>query len=148
MAGTRILGLDFGAKTVGVAVTDALMLTAQPLLTIRRERENKLRQTLAKIEELCTEYEVERIVLGKPVGLDGAEGDRCEKTGEFKEMLERRLKLPVDYVDERFTTAEADRILELGGVKAKDRKVHSDEMAASLILQTWLDKTDKNDGKD
>ena len=140
MAGTRIIALDYGAKTVGVAVSDALGLTAQPLLTIRRERETKLRQTLHQIEELCREYDAGLLVLGKPKKLDGSEGDRCEKTEEFRLLLERRTGLPVEYVDERLTTAEANRIQEMSGVKKKDQKTHSDEMAASLILQTWLEQ--------
>ena len=85
----RILGLDFGSKTVGVAVSDALLITAQGVEIIRRKAPTKLRQTLARIEQLVSEYEVEKIVLGYPKNMNSTEGERCEKTKEFKEMLEK-----------------------------------------------------------
>ena len=85
----RIIGLDFGSKTVGVAVSDELLITAQGIEIVRRKSENKLRQTLARIEELIKEYNVEKIVLGFPKNMNNSEGERCEKTLEFKEMLER-----------------------------------------------------------
>ena len=91
----RIMGLDFGSRTVGVAVSDPLFLTAQGVEIIRRKSPNKLRQTLARIEELITEYEVDRIVLGYPKNMNNTEGERCEKTQEFRQMLERRTGLPV-----------------------------------------------------
>ena len=91
----RIMGLDFGSKTVGVAVSDELLITAQGLEIVRRKSEGKLRQTLARIEELIQEYQVEKIVLGYPKNMNNSEGIRCEKTLEFKEMLERRAGLPV-----------------------------------------------------
>ena len=86
----RILGLDYGSKTVGVAVSDELLFTAQGLEIVRRQSPNKLRQSLARIEEIIKEYNVERIVLGYPKNMNNTEGERCEKTKEFKEMLERR----------------------------------------------------------
>lgn len=101
----RIMGLDFGSKTVGVAVSDELLITAQGIEIVRRKSEGKLRQTLARIEELIREYQVERIVLGYPKNMDNSEGIRCEKTLEFKEMLERRSGLPVVLWDERLTTS-------------------------------------------
>ena len=82
----RILGLDFGSKTVGVAVSDSLGWTAQGLEIIRRQSPGKLRQTLARIEQIIAEYQVEKIVLGFPKNMNNTEGDRCEKTKEFKEM--------------------------------------------------------------
>lgn len=97
----RILGLDFGSKTVGVAVSDELMLTAQGLEIVRRQSPNKLRQTLARIEQIVTEYQVERIVLGYPKNMNNTEGERCEKTKEFAQMLERRTGLSVVLWDER-----------------------------------------------
>ena len=105
----RILGLDFGSKTVGVAVSDELMLTAQGLEIVRRQSPNKLRQTLARIEQIVTEYQVERIVLGYPKNMNNTEGERCEKTKEFAQMLERRTGLSVVLWDERLTTVAADR---------------------------------------
>ena len=135
----RILGLDFGSKTVGVAVSDELMLTAQGLEIVRRQSPNKLRQTLARIEQIVTEYQVERIVLGYPKNMNNTEGERCEKTKEFGDMLENRTGLEIIYQDERLTTAQADGVLEQGGIRKDKRKQYIDKMAASLILQNYLD---------
>ena len=107
----RIMGLDYGSKTVGVAVRDALGLTAQGIEIVRRKSENKLRQTLARIEEIAKEYGVEKIVLGFPKHMNNDIGERAEKSLEFKEMLERRTGLPVVMWDERLTTVEADRTM-------------------------------------
>ena len=107
----RIMGLDFGSKTVGVAVSDELLLTAQGLEIIRRKEENKLRRTLARIEELIVEYGVEEIVLGMPINMNATEGERAKLTLEFREKLERRTGLPVTMWDERLTTVEADRTM-------------------------------------
>ena len=107
----RILGLDYGSKTVGVAISDPLGITAQGLETIFRERESKLRKTCARIDALVEEYEVEKIVLGFPKNMDGSQGERCEKTLEFKEILERRTGLPVELEDERLTTVAAENVL-------------------------------------
>lgn len=135
----RLLGLDFGAKTVGVALSDPLEITAQPLETIRRERETKLRQTLARIAEICTEQQVSQIVLGLPKNLDGGLGERAKATIAFKDQVEKRTGLPVELWDERLTTNQADRILELSGVRRENRKEHLDSMAAAIILQSFLD---------
>ena len=97
----RIMGLDFGSKTVGVAVSDPLGITAQPIEIVRRKSENKLRQTLARIEELIREYQVTQLVLGLPKNMNNTLGERAEKSLEFKEMLERRTGLPVVMWDER-----------------------------------------------
>ena len=135
----RIMGLDYGAKTVGVAISDAMLMTAQPLETVRRERSNKLRQTLARIEQLIDEYEVDKIVLGFPKKLNNEEGDRCERTKEFGDMIERRTGLEIIYGDERLTTVAADAVLDEGGVRKENRKEFIDKIAASLILQGYLD---------
>ena len=135
----RILGLDYGARTVGVAVSDPLGLTAQPVETIWRQKENHLRQTLARIEELTREYQADRIVLGFPKHLNNTVGERASKSLEFKEMLERRTGLPVVMWDERLTTREAEKILMEGSVRRENRKQHLDSMAAALILQGYLD---------
>lgn len=135
----RIMGLDFGSKTVGVAVSDALLLTAQGVEIVRRTQENKLRQTLARIEELIGEYEVDRIVLGYPKNMNNTEGIRCEKTQEFKAMLERRTGLEVILWDERLTTVEADRTMMEGGIRRENRKQYVDKLAAVFILQGYLD---------
>ena len=140
------MGLDFGSNTVGVAVTDPLMLTAQGLEIIRREQENKLRRTLARIEELVKEYEVSEIVLGYPKNMNNTIGERCQKTESFKEQLERRTGLPVVLWDERLTTVSADSIMSEVGIAKDKRKAYVDQIAATLILQGYLDfKTRKED---
>ena len=135
----RVLGLDYGSKTVGVAVSDPLGLTAQRLETIWRKQENKLRKTLAQVEELVKEYEVERIVLGYPKNMNNTVGERAEKALEFKEMLERRIGIPVIMWDERLTTVEADRTLIEAGIRRENRKQYLDGLAAVFILQGYLD---------
>ena len=135
----RILGLDFGSKTVGVAVSDGLLLTAQGVETIERKDESKLRKTCARIEELLAEYEVTEIVLGLPKNMNNTEGERVEKTKAFGEMLERRTGLPVHYWDERLTTVAAEQILMESGVRRENRKAVIDKVAAGLILQGYLD---------
>lgn len=135
----RILGLDYGSKTVGVAVSDPLGVTAQRLETIWRKQENKLRKTFARIEELVQEYEVEQIVVGLPKNMNNTLGERAEKSLEFKEMLEKRTGLPVVMWDERLTTREAGRTLMEAGVRREDRKDYLDSIAAVLILQGYLD---------
>lgn len=135
----RILGLDFGTKTVGVAVSDELLLTAQAVETIWREKPGKLRQTLARIETLVNQYGVEKIVLGLPKNMNDTEGERCEKTREFKEMLEKRLGLEVILWDERLTTVAAnDAMIEMG-IRRENRKEYIDQIAAIFILQEYLD---------
>lgn len=135
----RIIGLDFGSKTVGVAVSDPLLVTAQGVETITRKEDNKLRQTLARIEEICREYEAERIVLGYPKHLNNSVGDRAKKSLAFKEMLERRTGLPVIMWDERLTTVSAERVLMESGVRRENRKEYIDKIAAVFILQGYLD---------
>lgn len=137
----RVMGLDYGAKTVGVAISDELLLTAQPVETITRERESKLRQTFARIETLIEEYQVEKVVVGLPKKLNNEEGERCIKTREFAAVLERRTGLEVVFWDERLTTAEADGVLEQAKVAKGKRKRYLDKMAASLILKSYLENT-------
>lgn len=135
----RIMGLDFGSKTVGVAISDPLLITAQGIEIIRRKDENKLRQTLARIEELIQEYEVNEIVLGLPKNMNDTEGPRVMMTMEFKEKLERRTGLPVHTWDERLTTVAADKTMIEAGVRRENRKEYVDKIAAVLILQGYLD---------
>ena len=135
----RIMGLDFGSKTIGVAISDPLGLTAQGMETIVRKSQNKLRQSLARIEALIEEYGVEEIILGFPKNMNNTLGERCERTLEFKEMLERRSGLPVHLWDERLTTVEAERALMEGSVRREHRKEHVDRLATVLILQGYLD---------
>lgn len=120
----RIMGLDFGSKTVGVAISDPLFLTAQGIEIVRRKSQGKLRQTLARIEELKEEYEVGKIVLGFPKNMNNTEGERCEKTLEFKEMLEKRTGLEVVLWDERLTTVEADRTMMQVGIRREIGRAH------------------------
>ena len=135
----RIMGLDFGSKTVGVAISDPLLITAQGIEIIRRKEENKLRQTLARIEELIVEYGVEEIVLGLPKNMNATEGERAELTKEFQEKLERRTGLPVILWDERLTTVSADKTMMEAGIRREHRKDYVDMIAAVLILQGYLD---------
>lgn len=135
----RIMGLDFGAKTVGVAISDPLFITAQGIEIIRRKDENKLRQTLARIEALIGEYQVEEIVLGLPKNMNDTSGIRVELTLEFKEKLERRTGLPVRTWDERLTTVAADKAMIEAGIRREERKDHVDKVAAVFILQGYLD---------
>ena len=133
----RIMGLDYGAKTVGVAISDALLLTAQGVETICRTQENKLRKTLARIKSLCEEYEVTEIVLGFPKNMNNTIGDRAEKSLEFAEMLKKRTGLPIVMWDERLTTVEATRTLIESGVRREKRKEYVDKIAAVFILQGY-----------
>ena len=135
----RIMGLDYGSKTIGVAVSDPMGLTAQGLEIIRREEENKLRKSLRRIEELAKEYQVEEIVLGFPKNMNNTIGERAEKSLQLKETLERRLGLPVVMWDERLTTVEAERTLIETGVRRENRKKYVDMIAAVFILQGYLD---------
>ena len=135
----RIMGLDYGSKTIGVAISDPMGLTAQGLEIIRREEENKLRKSLRRIEELVQEYQVEEVVLGFPKNMNNTIGERAEKSLQLKETLERRLGLPVVMWDERLTTVEADRTLIEAGVRRENRKKYVDMIAAVFILQGYLD---------
>lgn len=135
----RVLGLDFGSRTTGAALCDPLGITAQGLETITRKEENKLRQTCVRIEELIKEYQIETIVLGYPKNMNNTEGERVQKTLEFKALLERRTGLPVVLWDERLTTTAAEQILIENGVRRENRKAVIDKVAAALILQGYLD---------
>ena len=139
----RIMGLDFGSKTVGVAISDPLFLTAQGIEIVRRKAPGKLRQTLARINELKEEYEVGKIVLGFPKNMNKTIGERAEKSLAFKEMLERRTGLPVVMWDERLTTVAANRTLIEGGVRRENRKDYVDMLAAVYILQGYLDSRER-----
>ena len=138
----RLMGLDYGSKTVGVAVSDPLGLTAQGVETVWRKQENKLRQTMARIEELISEYQVERIVLGYPKNMNNTVGERAVKSLEFKEKLEKRTGLPVVMWDERLTTVAAEQILMESGVRRENRKEYVDDDVLRLIqthMKTVLD---------
>lgn len=136
----RIMGLDYGSVTVGVAISDALGLTAQGIEVIRRKQDNKLRQTLARIEELIAEYKVDTIVLGYPKHLNNTIGERALKSEEFAEKLRQRTGLEVILWDERLTTVAAQQILSEGGLDYREKAMVVDKLAAVLILQGYLDK--------
>lgn len=133
-----IMGLDYGSRTVGVAFIDALGLTAQPAETIERKIENKLRRTCARLTTLAAERRVTLIVLGRPLHMDGTEGERVRQCEIFREMLERRTGIPVVWQDERLTTVEADEILAENGVPRENRKEVIDQVAACLILRDYM----------
>lgn len=135
----RIIGLDYGTKTVGVALSDENEIIASPHTTIERKHPTKLRQTYAQIEDIIREYGVELIVVGYPKNMNNTEGERVAATKSFAEDLERRTGLSVVFVDERLTTMQADRILDATGVALSARKEHIDKMAAAIILQNYLD---------
>ena len=135
----RIMGLDYGSKTVGVAVSDPLLLTAQGLEIIRRKSENKLRQTYARIEELAVEYEVEKFGVGLPKNMNATEGERAEKSREFADALFRRTGIEVVMWDERLTTVAADKTMMEAGIRREQRKEYVDAIAAGFILQGYLD---------
>jgi len=135
----RIMGLDYGSKTVGVAVSDPLFITAQGVEIIRRDKENHMRKTLARIEELILQYEVGEIVLGYPKNMNDTIGPRALLSEELADTLTRRTGLKVTLWDERLTTVEADEIMIEAGVRREDRKKYVDQIAATIILQSFLD---------
>ena len=135
----RTMGLDYGSKTVGVAVSDPMGITAQGIEIIRREKENHMRSTLRRIHEIVNEYEVGTIVVGNPKNMNGTSGERAEAAKAFAETLKQRTDLPVVLWDERLTTVEAKKTMMAAGVRREDRKKYVDKIAAVLILQGYLD---------
>ncbi|AYB00785.1 Holliday junction resolvase RuvX [Lachnoanaerobaculum umeaense] len=134
------MGLDYGSKTIGVAISDELGLTAQPFETIERSGENKLRRSLARISEIVKEKNIRKIVVGLPVNMSGENGERVALTLAFVEKLKSRVDVPIIMQDERLTTMEADEILDESGVKKKDRKQFIDQIAAGIILREYMEK--------
>jgi putative Holliday junction resolvase len=133
----RILGLDVGSRTIGVAVSDPLGITAQGLETIRRQ--NK-RMDFERLEKVIQKYEVAEIVIGYPLRLSGAEGTQAEKMQIFAQDVQKRFHLPVHLWDERLTSAEASRVLRDSEMSIKRRGEVVDRLAAVLILQSWMDR--------
>lgn len=134
----RILGIDYGSKTVGIAITDPMGITVQPLKTIVRDRESKLRKTLAEIQKIVEEMGVEKIILGLPLNMNDTEGDRALCTRAFAEKLAARVSVPIEFEDERLTTVEAAEILDESGIKRCEQKKFIDQVAAQLILEQYL----------
>jgi len=135
----RILGLDFGQKTIGIAVSDPFGWTAQGLEIIRRENENSLKESIKRIGEIIEYYEIKTIILGYPKNMNNTCGDRVEKTEKFKLKLEKKFNLPVILWDERLSTVGAERILIEADLSRSKRKSVIDKMAAVFILQGYLD---------
>lgn len=135
----RILGLDFGMKTIGVAVSDPFGWTAQGVEIIRRQDENNLKASIERLTEICHEYEIEQIVLGCPKNMNNTEGERVKKTVAFKKRIKKELQLPVKMWDERLSTVAAERDLLEADVSRAKRKLVIDKMAAVFILQGYLD---------
>lgn len=132
------MGLDFGTSTVGVAISDSMLITALPIETITRKGENKLRRTYARIKELIEEYSVDRIVVGEPKNMNGTDSEMSELAGDFAEELEKKTGLPVEMWDERMTTMTAGKVLQAAGIKGANKKKYVDKLAASIILQGYL----------
>ena len=133
---SRVLGLDVGSKRIGVAISDLLGITAQGLETIHRQ--NK-RLDFGQLEKVIREYEVTEIVVGYPLRMSGAEGIQAEKMQRFAEELRQRFPLPVHLWDERLSSAQANRLLRETEMSIKRRGQVVDQMAAVLILQSWMD---------
>ena len=133
----RILGLDVGDKTIGVAVSDLLQYTAQGLMTIKRESKVK---DLKAIEDLLIEYDAKKVVVGLPKNMNGSIGPQCEKVIKFAEKIKNKFKIEIIYIDERLTTVSAERILIESDVRRENRKKVIDKIAASYILQSYLDR--------
>lgn len=133
----KILGLDVGDVWIGVAISDALMLTAQPLMTIKRES-NKI--AYEKIQEIIKENNVEKVVVGLPKNMNNTIGPQSEKVIKFAEKLKNKFKVEIEYVDERMTTLMAEQVLIEGSVRRENRKKYIDKIAATYILQSYLDR--------
>ena len=135
----RVMGLDYGSKTMGVAISDELMMIATGLEIIRRDSEKKIRKTLIRIDELIAEYNIGKIVLGLPKNMNNTLGERAEKSLELKETLERRTGLEVIMWDERLSTVSAHKAMMEAGIRREDRGNYVDSIAAAIILQWYLD---------
>lgn len=132
----RVMGLDFGDKTIGVAISDALGLTAQSKGVIRR---SNLNADLEELKKYISDYQVSEIVIGLPKNMNGTLGSRAEKTGQFVNFLKKRLDLPIKLWDERLSTVEAEKLLINADLSRAKRKVVIDQVAAAIILQSYLD---------
>ena len=137
----RIMSLDVGSRTIGIACSDALLMTAQGIETIRR---TSLEKDFNRLQELIAEYEVHELVVGMPKNMNGTKGERAEKTEEFVEKMKEVIDLPVSYWDEQLSTVMAERQLIAADVSRKKRKSVIDKMAAVVILQGYLDRLQFN----
>lgn len=139
---TRILGVDFGTKRIGLAISDDLGITARPLAVVARS------EITDAIQRILGEYDIDRVVVGLPTGLSGKEGISAESARELGSEVEGLFGLTVEYVDERFTSRIAESALLESGMKRRDRKEHVDKVAAAIILQTYLDASAGNSPTD
>ncbi len=135
----KIMGLDFGSKTCGVAMSDSLLMTSQPVEIIRRSREGQIRKTLSRIEDLIKENDVRLIVLGLPLNMNDTEGTRAKASLDFGDHISRRTGLPVVMSDERLTTEESYEIMDRMGIRREDRGKYVDMIAANVILQEYME---------
>lgn len=135
----RYMGLDYGSKTVGVAISDPFGWTAQPLETITRTEEANMVATIERLKEIINEYQVETIILGRPKNMNNTEGERVLLTEKFQRRLDKEVGLPIIWVDERLTTMAAERVLDAANMKKNKQKSVIDKIAASMILQIYLD---------
>jgi len=134
--GERVLGLDFGEKTMGISISDETRTVAQPLQTLKRIGLNR---DLSKIAQLVQEHQIKRIVLGLPLNMDGSPSEMSNKVLDFQTKLQEKVSLPVETWDERWSSLAAEKALIEGNVRRKKRKQVIDKVAAALILQGWLD---------
>jgi putative Holliday junction resolvase len=133
----RVMALDYGMRAIGVAVSDELKLTARPLTTLRRERRS-LSHVIERICALIEEYEVESLIVGLPLRMDGRRGDAALRVERFIQELQKWINIPVVAYDERLTSQAADEILRMQGASRRQRRARSDELAAAVILQDYL----------
>lgn len=132
----RVLGIDFGERRIGLALSDPLGLTAQPLVTLP----NRWEKTYADIGRVVTEHGVTRLVVGLPKHMSGQEGEKAEQARVFGEALAAHTGLPVEWMDERLTTAQVNRVLTASEMSGAKKRAVVDKLAATLILQSWLDR--------
>lgn len=131
------MALDFGAKAIGVALSDELQLTARPLTTLRRDK-LKFAEVLERLAALVTDHEIGTLVIGLPLNMDGTRGPATSRVESFIAELKRHVTIPIQMIDERLTSHEADQRLRAQGAKQRERRAKSDEYAATLILQDYL----------
>ncbi len=136
----RVLGIDFGDKRIGLAISDKLCFTAQSLG--HYEKKNK-KEDKKYFKELVSKYEISEIVIGLPLRLDGSQGQRVDKTKEFAEWLQKTLNLPIVFWDERLTTKQALKILSQQKMKQKKKKNLKDQISATIILSSYLESKRK-----
>jgi putative Holliday junction resolvase len=132
------MAIDYGERSVGVAISDELQLTVRPLATLRREK-LKYAQVIQRVCDLAAENEIITLVVGLPLNMDGARGSAAERVESFISDLRRKLSIPIVTIDERLTSHEADRMLREMGLNLRERRARSDEYAATIILQDYID---------